>query len=98
MSDRIIVKPTDYIINENGKIDYSYGYDSQYDDARFLDGLTEKEIKLEIEKRWRSVMELPVPSNISKHALARDLALAKGFDISKKSGSSIKQSESQREF
>ena len=96
--DRIIVKPTDYIINEEGKVDYSYNYGNQYDDAKYLDSLTEKEIKLEIDRRWKDVLDLPVPSNISKHALARDLALAKGFDISKKPVSASKQTESQREF
>ena len=71
---------------------------NQYDDAKYLDSLTEKEIKLEIDRRWKDVLDLPVPSNISKHALARDLALAKGFDISKKPVSASKQTESQREF
>ena len=97
MEERIIVKPTDYTVNENGKIDYSYSYDKQYDDAKFLDSLSQRELVAEINKRWQEVMAFPVPSKISKHALARDLALAKGFDIVPRT-TSQKSQGSQREF
>lgn len=97
MGERVIVKPTDYTVDENGKVGYSYSYDKQYSDAEYLDGLTEKELLAEIDKRWQEVQSFPVPSKISRHALARDLALAKGFDISKNINRQ-KDQEAQREF
>lgn len=97
MGEKIIVKPTDYTVEENGKIGYSYSYDNQYVDAKFLNSLSEKELVAEIAKRWNEVMKFPVPSNISRHALARDLALAKGFAVSQKT-TTAKNEEIQREF
>jgi len=95
MERKIILKPTDYVQNIDGSLGYSYDYDSQYSDGEWLNSLAEKELILECENRWKQVQKFPIPSNISKYSLARDLALAKGFDISKLSQ---KTNEGQREF
>ena len=95
MERKIILKPTDYIQKSDGKLCYSYDYESQYSDGEWLNSLSEKELSDECKKRWKSVQSFPIPSNVSRYSLARDLALAKGFDIGKHNN---KTNEGQREF
>ena len=61
---------------------------------------TKEELLNEIRERWKKVQSFPIPSNVSKHALARDLALAKGFDLSKlnKISKTNELDSKQREF
>lgn len=95
MDEKIIIKPTDYVVEENGEIGYSYPYEEQYKDGERLNNLTKKDLLMECKNRWREVEELPVPSKISRYALARDLAFAKGYVSSEEETQS---KEDQREF
>ena len=79
MDEKVIIKPTDYIVEENGEIGYSYSYEEQYRDGERLNNLTKKELLQECQNRWKDVEELPVPSKISRYELAKDLAFAKSF-------------------
>lgn len=96
---KIILKPTDYVFYKDGRIDYSYSYDDQYSDGKYLNGLSAEELLKEEQKRWGVVQKFPLPSNVSKHSLARDLALAKGYIVSNANSKNNKSAEiSQREF
>ncbi len=79
MDEKIILKPTDYVVGEDGKLGYSYDYESQYKDAEHLDSLPKDALLDECKRRRSEAFSFPVPSNISKYSLAKDLAFAKGF-------------------
>lgn len=100
MKEMIILKPTDYVAFKDGKVDYSYAYDTQYSDGEKLNQMTETELAQECKKRWDDFKKFPYPSNYSKLSLAQDLARAKGFNVSfglKNSPENI-ASNNQREF
>ena len=83
MSDKIILKPTDYVALENGGLEYSYSYEEQYLDAEKLNELSKSELLDEMNRRWKEVQMFPIPSKVSRYALARDMAFAKGYDTGK---------------
>ena len=80
MDEKIIVKPTDYVVDENGNLGYSYDYETQYRDAEELNKLPKDALLDECEKRREEAFRFPVPSKISKYSLAKDLAFAKGYE------------------
>ncbi len=80
MDRRIIIKPTDYFVYEDGSVDYSYNYEGQYKDGLKLNELPADDLLKTRDARWREVLRNPYPSNITKYFLAKDLAKAKGFD------------------
>jgi len=96
---KIILKPTDYVFYKDGRIDYSYSYNDQYSDGKYLNSLSAEELLKEEQKRWDIVQKSPLPSNVSKHSLARDLALAKGYIVSNANSTNNKSAEMpEREF
>lgn len=95
MNDKIILKPTDYVVSEEGEIGYSYSFEDQYSDGENLNKLSKEALLDERDRRWKAVQEMPLPSRISKYALARDMALAKGYDV-READQNI--NESRREF
>lgn len=100
MELKILIKPTDYVFYNDGRIDYSYASNVQYGDGEMLNRLPEKELVNECSRRWNVFKKFPTPSNYSKLSLAQDLARAKGFSVSFELNESPVKSEtfSQREF
>jgi len=101
MDEKIILKPTDYVVSEDGKLGYSYDYESQYRDAEHLDSLPKDALIDECKRRRNEAFSFPVPSNISKYSLAKDLAFAKGFVQGDSDGLQVQENGnegSEREF
>lgn len=97
MEQKLIVKPTDYVVGENGNLEYSYDYKKQYEDAEKLNQLSKEALLDECKKRSQEAIEFPVPSKISRLRLAEDLAMAKGYVGGLKSKAHTGD-ENQREF
>ena len=98
MDDKVFVKPTDYVILDNGELGYSFNYDEQFKDAKKLNELSKTDLLQEVDDRWKNVQELPVPSRVSKYTLAKDLAYAKGYAVDTSRQNILSTSEKQREF
>lgn len=82
MAGKILLKPTDYKVNDEGLVDYAYPLDSLKEDVINLSGLDAKGLADECRKRWRSFSKFPLPTNYSKYKAAMDLARELGIDVS----------------
>ena len=80
MDDKIIVKPTDYVIDESGRVGGCYSFDALKNDVINLNKLTKQDLISECSARWDAFAGFPVPSAYHRYRAAYDLARAKGYE------------------
>ena len=76
------LKPTDYTVNNEGNVDYSYPFDELKNDVRSLSESNAQGLKDECNKRWNNFLKFPIPSNYSRYKAAYNLAKELGLDVS----------------
>ncbi len=82
MAGKILLKPTDYKINNDGLVDYAYPIESLKDDIVGLSMLDSAGLVDECRKRWSDFSKFPLPTNYSKYKAAIDLAQELGIEVS----------------